>query len=391
LILGSFGLACLLMSKGLFTIIPVGAGLGLAMLYDKQWKSILHGQWLAVVGLSLLFIAPTLYGYYVQFDAHPEKVLFGEQSVSGIKFFLWDSQWGRFTNSGPIKGSGDPTFFLHTMLWAYLPWAFLAYFALFIKGKSLIKKINSQENYTFFGFTFLFVVFSLSSFQLPHYLNALFPFLSILTAAVMLSFVENRKFLIVFSHIQIWSSALLLIAIVIIHFVFSTQNPSLDSYLIFIAGIGLIILLIREKGSQFKKIVFVPAITVLLVNYYLNRSFYPQLLTYQAESEVAFYMKNHDLNKTDLVTLGVREEMISFLQDRIVPAIDPEKVTPADLQNHYVFTDQQGLDFMKSMDLPFKTIELFPDFRITVLNGTFLNKHTRDKEIEVKYLVKVNP
>jgi hypothetical protein len=137
--------------------------------------------------------------------------------------------------------------------------------------------------------------------------------------------------------------------------------------------------------------VFVPAITVLLVNYYLNRSFYPQLLTYQAESEVAFYMKNHDLNKTDLVTLGVREEMISFLQDRIVPAIDPEKVTPADLQNHYVFTDQQGLDFMKSMDLPFKTIELFPDFRITVLNGTFLNKHTRDKEIEVKYLVKVNP
>ena len=390
LILGSFGMACLLMSKGLFTIIPVGAGLGLAMLYNKQWKSILHVQWLAVVGLSLLFIAPTLYGYYVQFDLHPEKVLFGEQGVSGIKFFLWDSQWGRFTNSGPIKGSGDPTFFMHTMLWAYLPWAFLAYFALFIKGKSLIKKTNSQENFTFFGFTFLFIVFSLSSFQLPHYLNALYPFLSVITASVLLRFSENMKFLKVFSHIQIWSSVLLLIAVVIIHFVFSTQNPSLDIYLIFIIGIGLIILLIREKGSRFKKIVFIPAIAVLLVNYYLNRSFYPQLLRYQAESEVAFYMKNHDLNKADLVTLGVREEMISFLQDRIVPAIDLNTAKRADLQSHFVFTDQNGLDRMKSMDFVYITIESFPDFRITVLNGTFFNKNTREQEIEMKYLVKVN-
>ena len=205
----------------------------------------------------------------------------------------------------------------------------------------------------------------------------------------MIRFSGNKKFLHVFKHIQLWSSALLLIAIAVIHFVFSTQNPALDIYLIFLAGIALMIMLVWEKGSSFKKIIFVPAIAVLLVNYYINRSFYPQLLTYQSESTVAFYMENHHMEKEKLVTMGVREEMISFLHDRIVPAIDPEKASPADLHYKYVFTDQKGIDFLKSNDISFKMIESFSDFRITVLNGTFLNKATRQNAIEMKYLLKV--
>ena len=389
LIIGSLGLACLLMTKGLFTIIPVASGLGLALLYEKKWKEILHWQWITVVAITLIFIAPTLYGYYIQFDLHPEKIIFGQQNVSGINFFLWDSQWGRFANTGPIKGSGDPVFFLHTMLWAYLPWAFLAYFALFIKGKSLLKKTNKKENYTFFGFLFLFIVFNLSSFQLPHYLNALFPFLSILTADTLLSFAKNRKFLHTFYHIHIWSSVLLIIAITLIHFIFSNQYPNPDIYLVFLIGVGIIVLLLSTKGLKFKKLIFIPAITVLLVNYYINRSFYPQLLKYQAESEAAFYMKNHDLQENSLVTLGLREDMISVFQDRIVPVFDPESVNNEDLKNKYVFTNQEGVDRIKTMEIKYEEIHSFPDFRITTLNGTFFNKKTRDQEIETKYLLKI--
>ena len=159
LLLGSLAMAVLLQTKGLFSIIPTASGIGLALLYDKKWKEILHWQWLAVAGLTFIFILPGLYGYYVQFDAQPHKEIFGLTNVSGIKFFFWDSQWGRFTNTGPIKGAGDPTFFLHTMLWAYMPWAFLAYFALYTKARSLLKRDSKIESYTFFGFIFLFIVF----------------------------------------------------------------------------------------------------------------------------------------------------------------------------------------------------------------------------------------
>ena len=77
LVLGSLALACLLMTKGLFSIIPTASGIGLALLYEKKWKQIVHWQWLAVAILTLIFILPSLYGYYIQFDAHPEKEIFG--------------------------------------------------------------------------------------------------------------------------------------------------------------------------------------------------------------------------------------------------------------------------------------------------------------------------
>lgn len=389
LVLGSAGMACLLMTKGLFTIIPTASGLGLALLYEKKWKEILHWQWLAVVALTFVFILPALYGYYIQFDAHPEKVVFETTNVSGIKFFFWDSQWGRFTNTGPIRGAGDPTFFLHTMLWAFMPWAFLAYFALYDKAKSLIKRINKTESYTFFGFTFLFVVFCISRFQLPHYLNPLFPFLAILTADTLIRFARNRKFLKVFNHIHFWSAILLFIAVFLLHFFFSAQIPKLDIFFVFIVGVFLITRLYLEKGRRFKKLLFIPAIAILLVNYYINRGFYPELLTYQSESEVAYYMKQQALDEKKLVSLGLREEMISFLQDRIVPKYELDAVKADDLTGKYVFANKNGIAVLKSLGLQYEEIKDFPDFRITTLNGTFLNKNTRKKEVETKCLLKV--
>lgn len=391
LLISSFGLACLLMSKGLFTIIPVASGLGLALIYERKWREIIHWQWVVMGILTLFFISPVLYGYYIQFDSHPEKLIFGQHNVSGIKFFFWDSQWGRFTNTGPIKGIGDPLFFLHTMLWAYLPWAFLAYFALIIKGKSLIKQTNKKETYTFFGFIFLFIIFSLSSFQLPHYLNALFPFLSILSADALIGFARNRKFLNAFYHIHIWSSAILVAGIILLNFVFSNQYPSVDIFVVFIIGIALIVLVLRAKRGRLKKLIFVPAITVLLANYYINRSFYPQLLTYQSESEVAYYMKKNQLKEEELVSfaLDTNENMTSFLQDRIVPTFDTDFVKKDDLKNKYVFTNQKGIDHIITMDLKYELRQTFLDFPITTLNGTFINKNTRKLETKTRFLVKI--
>ena len=388
MIFGSFALGLLLMTKGLFTIIPVGAGIGLALLAEGRWKSIFHWQWLAIGALTLLFTMPTIYSYYMQFDMHPEKEVFGGHAISGVKFFFWDSQWGRFTNTGPIKGEGDPTFFLHTLLWAFMPWAFLAYFALYRKSSELILKLHRHESYTYFGFVFMFIVFSVSRFQLPHYLNAIFPFLAIVTADGLYRFAKNVRFLKIFSQVQIWSAVLLLSMVVVIHLVFSNILPVLDVYLVFLFGLVVMSLLFIQKGQQFRKIVFIPAIAILMVNYYINRSFYPTLLKYQAESEAAFYIEKFELNDQELVALGGTERMMSFILNKVIPSFEIENATADDLKEKYVFTDEDGKQYVKSLPFRVTEIKVFEDFPVTTLNGKFLNKNSRHEAVKMKYLLK---
>ena len=129
IVLGSFFAACAIMIKGIFVLIPVFGGFIIYWLFTNQWKELLKIKWWLAITLILIFILPELYTLYVQFDLHPELVVFGKTNVSGLKFFFWDSQFGRFFNNGPVKGKGDISFFLHTTLWAFLPWSILFYTA----------------------------------------------------------------------------------------------------------------------------------------------------------------------------------------------------------------------------------------------------------------------
>jgi len=98
LVLGSLGLAMLLMTKGIFTILPVASGLGLSLLVEKKWKEILHIQWIWAVLITVIFLLPTLIAYYLQFDLHPEKEIFGQPmfQASGSIY-------------GKVSGAGSPT------------------------------------------------------------------------------------------------------------------------------------------------------------------------------------------------------------------------------------------------------------------------------------------
>lgn len=389
LILASLAAACLIMTKGLFTIIPIASGIGLTLVYQKKWKEILHWRWLAAGILILLFLAPAICGYYRQFDMHPEKTIFGEKNISGVKFFLWTSQWGRFTNTGPIKGKGDITFFIHTLLWAFLPWAFAAFFALYHKSKELIRRITYGENYTFFGFIILFLIFSASRFQLSFYLNPLFPLLSILTTAILLK--QSRRVLKIFSNIHFVVSCLLVAGLVLLHYFFSTKLPHWDSLLIVLAGFSLGFYLFSRSGIYFKKIIFATALIVLSVNYYLNRDFYPALLHYQAESEAAYFIRDNKIPAEDVVFAGEMESVADVILHHPTKVISVDSLDEKTIAGKYIFTTPEGQAKINSLGLNYSVINEFEDFPVTRLNGKFINRKTRTQEIRFKYLLKIGP
>lgn len=391
IIAGSAALACLMMTKGLFTIIPIVCGIGFALLYEKKWKEIFDWRWILAGIFTFIFMMPTLYGYYYQFDLHPEKVVFGQHGVSGVKFFLWTSQWGRFTNTGPIvKKDGSIFYFIHTLLWAFAPWAIIGYFALANKTKQLIKKVSDKENYTFFGFISLFIIFSLSRFQLSFYLNLIFPLLAILCTDTILSLRNNTRLLKILTVVQLVTIIALLIAACTLHFLFFDHAPSIDTLIIFLSAVLISAVIFLTKGNWLKKIIFAPAIILLSVNYYVNRDFYPALIPYQSENTFVNYVKQNNIPLDKIAILNVMQTIINFHLRTILPDYKLEDVTANDLKGKLVFTTDAGMEKIRSLNLQPQIITIFKDFHISTLKGDFINKKTREQTLTNRYFVKVN-
>lgn len=384
--LGALALACLMMTKGLFTIIPVGAAVGLSLLYRRQWAAILNWRWLVVGIMMVIFLFPALYGYYQQFDLHPEKTVFGKTNVSGVEFFLWTSQWGRFTNTGPITGKGDPFFFVHTLIWAFLPWAFAAYFALFRKARQLFRGEAGSETYTFFGFISLFLIFSASRFQLSFYLNPLFPFLSVLTVAGLVD--AGKRAVRVFSIIHLVVCILLVLALGGLNYIFLSHWPHADTLVVLFFFLSIAFFLFSRRGGYLKKIFFATPLVVLAINYYINRDFYPELLTYQAETSLGYYLREQDIPADQVVVVGEPESSADVIVHQVIPVVPMKDISRDAIAGKYVFTTPEGVRKIDSMKLDYELEARFNDYQVTRLKGNFVNKKTRYNAVEQKLLLK---
>ncbi|OIR16693.1 undecaprenyl phosphate-alpha-4-amino-4-deoxy-L-arabinose arabinosyl transferase [mine drainage metagenome] len=197
LLLGALFSACAVMTKGVFTLITITSGLVCMWMYRKQWSKLWSAKWLLALALSLLFTAPEVIALYRQFDLHPEKVVFGQTQVSGIRFFLWDSQFGRFFNTGPIKNTnGNPLYFVLVFLWAFLPWV-AVFAAAMVAGvrKFFAPGSEGRARFVFLcgAFFVTFGLFSATSFQLDHYTVILFPFAAILCGKFLHDWLAMRE------------------------------------------------------------------------------------------------------------------------------------------------------------------------------------------------------
>jgi 4-amino-4-deoxy-L-arabinose transferase-like glycosyltransferase len=371
LLMGSLLAACAVMTKGIFALIPIMAALGVHLLATGQWKEILNIRWLIAAALVLVFITPELYALYYQFDLHPEKTVFGRTNVSGLKFFFWDSQFGRFFNTGPIKGKGDPSFFLHTTLWAFLPWSILLYIAI-VKRIRNRKDVSVVEWYCIGAGLVTFLMFSLSKFQLPHYLNIVFPFFAIITASYIYDTVKLKHVRI----IQYALVALLLIAAAGLHFLF---KPGITNFaLTIVMSFVFILLLFLHKFfpvSDKEIIIGRSVLTAVLINLYLNGFFYPRLLTYQGGTTAARYA-NEKFKNTPVIQLRDRYSYpLEFYLDAPLITIkdlnDTSGIPKPSLLLLHQDDDSLGL-------IPVQSFDIFP---ISKMNKKFIAPSTRSSQL----------
>lgn len=194
-LLGSVCTAGAVMTKGVFVLGILGMGLVALLVYRRAWSRMFHWKWAAAIAGCLLFTLPELLALYLQFDAHPEKQVFDRTHVSGLKFFLWDSQFGRFLNTGPIQNSnGNPFFFVHNLVWTFFPMTVLLAAALWSGVRrrlpaedvnmSTTRRTEHGEASVFLWATFFcaFALFSATKYQMDYYLVIVFPYAAIVCA-----------------------------------------------------------------------------------------------------------------------------------------------------------------------------------------------------------------
>ena len=389
LLAGCIFTACAIMTKGMFSLIPIGGAVVGHFIITKQWSQLFNWRWLIAAILILLFILPEIYCLYQQFDLHPEKVVFGDKGVSGIKFFFWDSQFGRFFNTGPIKGHGDPSFFIHTTLWAFLPWSLLLFAGIYQFFKKGIKNIHTTEWYCICGSLLTFLLFSASKFQLPHYLNIVFPFFAIITAWY-LSQIKNIKTIRI---VQAVVMVLMMGAISALHYFFDPDTFShLSIFLMFVFFFALLFLSQRITSNPLHRLIFQTLLTSFIVNVYLNQVFYPNLAHYQSGSEAAIWLNHHNPKKIPLTQIDDHyATAMEFYSDEPVINLNPNGTGKIPGKPFVLYASSENIASLKKQGWNIKPIKTFQRYWVSRLKPAFLNHATRKQELGTTELVLVAP
>ncbi|GAB3758372.1 ArnT family glycosyltransferase [Spirosoma pomorum] len=395
LVLGAFLTACALMTKGPFVLVPIGAGLVLHWLLTGQWREFLKPRWYIAVVLSFVFTLPEIYCLYQQFDLHPEKVVFDETNVSGVKFFFWDSQFGRFFNTGPIKGQGDKLFFLHTLLWAFIPWSLPLYVGIGKALAGLVKRQNPLTEYVSLGTGLAtFLLFSLSGFQLPHYINIVFPFYAVLTAQylVSLSPMALKRWTVGQTVIGVLLIGVIVWAVILVKP--SQQTGAISWSLLLVI---MTVLLFRHTNllSLMGRMVGAMLVVASVMNFVL----YPLFMQYQAGMAAAQYVNNNpDLarQQTWLYEPGTGVGSGSywsyeFYARGATPYVRSDSALRELVKTgpKRIFAEGPFVDALSKNDFAIQPVAVFPYFPVSRLSYPFLNYATRNQTLQPYVLVDI--
>ncbi len=392
-VLGSIGLGVAFSTKGQLAILMIGSALLCYVLYSRKWKAV--WSWKVLVGIITFLIVstPMIYAYYLQFDIYPEKLVYGHKNVSGIKFIFWDQSFARLTGEGFNSNNTDYLFFFHTLLWAFLPWALITYIAIFDRSKELIKiRFKYKKGIEFLtlgGFWLVMIIINLSKSKLPHYMNSLFPVLSVLLSGYLVYLYDTSKFKKLRTLLYVQYFVIIvgsIFVIILVTYVFPASYLLLIVYAILF--ITLVYYLVR-KMELISKIIIVSVLFAVFVNFSLNTQFYPSLLKYQAGLNMIDIIDKENINVNDIYIYDDRNSWsLNFYTKRHTPALDLSQVD--ENKGKWLFVYDKDMDKLKSENVTWDDNYVVPHYRITMLKLPFLNPTTRNKELSKAYLLHLN-
>jgi 4-amino-4-deoxy-L-arabinose transferase-like glycosyltransferase len=394
---GFIGIGFGLLAKGPIALIIPALAFSAHFIYKKQYKNFMRLEYLWGLVVIALILLPMCIGLYQQFDIHPEKLVNGKTSVSGLRFFFWEQSFGRITGENVWRNGVYFTYLFETMFWSFAPWILLFIAGYITSIVNIFKKdrfFETKEVITLGGFTLGYITLASSKYQLPHYIFVVYPLMAVTTARFIVDVLGEKmdeifgKIGNILRGVQ-WFviTALWALPILISLYVFPIFDSPLAFFNPVLIAMVVFTVLYIIFAIQNKQLIFSTVYTVIAINLFLNLYFYRHLLKYQESSEVGREVTAMQLPKDQFFTYKYPNMgALHFYSRRIVNMKDSaEQVKTGD----WLLLDENGLNELQDAEFNVKIIETGNTFSVTNLTPEFLNFKTRPNVVGQYFLVQI--
>jgi 4-amino-4-deoxy-L-arabinose transferase-like glycosyltransferase len=375
---------------GMITKGPIGLlvpmfAIGGHLLLKKKFSTLFHYKWIPGFLIIFLILFPVLKGLYDQFG------------MEGIKFYFWTNNIGRITGSYAGK-SKDYFFYLHTLLYLFLPWSFFTYICIYQETKLFVInkfRLNPSKEFICWSAILVFTaILSVARMKGPHYMLPLLPLFSLVTAKFVVWFSTNPEYEKLFRFSirfqQVLSVILVVLAILIPSVVVPGQKLVIWLSLMLLI-FTYIYILIFFKGSGISRFLVYSIIAITTLNFSINAVFYPELSHFNAAARAAEEFNKLAPENAILYTYKyASHETAFYAKTGSLQITDRNRNEVFSTDGNWIYTTKAGLDTMKQKSVSFIVVDTLPYLKMSNLNISYLTPVSREKTAVETYLVRIN-
>jgi len=382
LVLGFIGIGIAMLEKGPIGFMVPAIAILSWVFFQRSWKLLASPAWLLGLLVTSTLLVPMCIGLYQQYG------------WNGIRFYFWTQSFGRITGASSWSNDTDPFYFLHTFLWSYLPWSFLAVSAFSYQIIQAFRLRFRMDANTIMPVVIIFFVFagmSLSHYKLPHYIYVAFPFISLATADWCTGYLShgNRIFRVVYISNYIFFGLLLISLIFIVSYAFPECSHEII-WIVILSLLPLAVLIMISQGCT-TRLMMSGAGLMIVVNLLLNLVFYPRLLQFQSGKPAAVFLERTKTPPESVFVLKIQPNSFLFYGKHQFPTIQMAQMDSV-LQKYnriWLYTSERGLQSLRESSHKVVFYQQFAHFPVSMLSIGFLNPETRSGVIKNRYLVRV--
>ena len=331
-------------------------------------------------------------GLYQQFDLQPEKMVNGAHGVSGLRFFYWSQSFGRITGESPWKNDVDLSFLLSNMLWSFLPWVFILVPAIVFNFIRVVRQKFSlkpgQEAVSTGGFVLAYLALGSSSYQLPHYIFVAFPLAAIIVARAVYGFLQGNENKVTFKILRPFLITLTLLVFGLVFVLITYVFPS-GVVAVGLWCVGLVVWCYLALGKRLDgKLLWLPAIGMIIANVFLTNYIYFALLQYQVGPQAGRFIKEQKIPANEFLAYKMRDPLnsLDFYAEQHMPVSD---TLPDITGKKYLLTMDEGKKELEATGHHFAVIRQGELFKVSELTPEFLNPATRNKAVRKYYVMRM--